>query len=79
MNSSFWWSPELEKMFTEAQAMTDPAARIQKFTEMQAYIATQAPYVPCYQPIQTTMCTETTGGFYLHPVYQIDPTQYWKM
>ena len=45
---------------------------------MQAYIATQAPYVPCYQPIQTTMCTETTGGFYLHPVYQIDPTQYWK-
>jgi hypothetical protein len=24
------------------------------------------------------MCSETTGGFYLHPVYQIDPTQYWK-
>jgi peptide/nickel transport system substrate-binding protein/oligopeptide transport system substrate-binding protein len=78
MNSSFWWSPELEKMFTEAQKMTDPAARIQKFSDMQDYIATQAPYVPCYQPIQTTMCTPTTGGFYLHPVYQIDPTQYWK-
>jgi ABC-type transport system substrate-binding protein len=78
MNSSFWWSPELEKMFTEAQAMTDPQARIDEFTAMQEYIATQAPYVPCYQPIQTTMCTESTGGFYLHPVYQIDPTQYWK-
>ncbi len=78
MNSSFWWSPELEKMFTEAQAMTDPVARIDKFTAMQEYIATQAPYVPCYQPIQTTMCTQTTGGFYLHPVYEIDPTQYWK-
>ena len=78
MNSSFWWSPELEKMFTEAQKMTDPAARIAKYTEMQEYIATQAPYVPCYQPIQTTMCTPTTGGFYLHPVYEIDPTQYWK-
>ena len=78
MNSSFWWSPVLEKMFTEAQAMTDPQARIDKFTAMQEYIATQAPYVPCYQPIQTTMCTETTGGFYLHPVYEIDPTQYWK-
>ncbi len=78
MNSSFWWSPELEKMFAEAQAMTDPQARIDKFTAMQEYIATQAPYVPCYQPIQTTMCTETTGGFYLHPVYEIDPTQYWK-
>jgi ABC-type transport system substrate-binding protein len=78
MDSSFWWSPELEKMFTEAQAMTDPQARIDKFTAMQEYIATQAPYVPCYQPIQTTMCTQTTGGFYLHPVYEIDPTQYWK-
>ncbi len=78
MNSSFWWSPKLEAMFTEAQAMTDPAARIAKFSEMQTYISEQAPYVPCYQPIQTTMCAETTGGFYLHPVYEIDPTQYWK-
>jgi len=78
MNSSFWWSPQLETMFVQAQKMTDAQARIDKFTAMQEYIATQAPYVPCYQPIQTTMCTETTGGFYLHPVYQIDPTQYWK-
>jgi oligopeptide transport system substrate-binding protein len=78
MNSSFWWSPKLEKMYVEAQAMTDPAARIAKYSEMQDYIATQAPYVPCYQPTQTTMCSKTTGGFYLHPVYEIDPTQYWK-
>ena len=78
MNSSFWWSPKLEKMYVEAQAMTDPAARIAKYSEMQDYISTEAPYVPCYQPIQTTMCSKDTGGFYLHPVYQIDPTQYWK-
>ena len=78
MNSSFWWSPQLEATFAEAQTMTDPVARIDEFTEMQDYIAEQAPYVPCYQPIQTTMCTKTTGGFYLHPVYQIDPTLYWK-
>jgi ABC-type transport system substrate-binding protein len=78
MNSSFWWDPQLEAMFKQAQAMTDPAARIAKFSAMQDYIATQAPYVTCYQPIQNTMCTQSTGGFYLHPVYQIDPTQYWK-
>jgi len=24
------------------------------------------------------MCSDTTGGFFLHPVYQIDPSQYWK-
>ena len=78
MDSSFWWSPELETMYTKAQAMTDPTARIAKFSEMQQLISDQAPYVPCYQPIQTTMCSKNTGGFFLHPVYQIDPTQYWK-
>ncbi len=78
MNSSFWWSPQLEAMYKKAQAMTDPAARLAKFSEMQQLIADQAPYVPCYQPIQTTMCSKNTGGFFLHPVYQIDPTQYWK-
>ena len=78
MNASFWWSPKLEVMFKKAQAMTDPAARIAKFSEMQQLIADQAPYVPCYQPVQTSMCSKNTGGFFLHPVYQIDPTQYWK-
>jgi oligopeptide transport system substrate-binding protein len=77
-NASFWWSPKLERMLAKARPMIDPEARIAKFSEMQALIAKEAPYVPCYQPIQTTMRSETTGGFYLHPVYQIDPTQYWK-
>lgn len=77
-NASFWWSPELERMLARAQTMIDPEARIARFSEMQDLLADAAPYVPCYQPIQTTMCSETTGGFYLHPVYQIDPTQYWK-
>jgi ABC-type transport system substrate-binding protein len=78
MNSSFWWSPELEAAYKKAQAMTDPAARIAAFSAMQQVIADAAPYVPCYQYIQTTMCSKNTGGFFLHPVYQIDPTQYWK-
>ncbi len=77
-NASFWWSAKLERMFAEAQKRTDPVARIAKFSEMQDYIAKQAPYVPCYQPIQTTMCSQATGGFFLHPVYQLVPTQYWK-
>ena len=78
MNSSFWWSPTAEKMFAEAQAITDPAARLAKFGELQAYILSQAPYASVYAPMQTTMCSTTTGGFYLHPVYQLDPSNYWK-
>jgi len=78
MNASFWWSPRLEVMYKRAQAMTDPAARVAKFSEMQQLIADRAPYVPCYQPLQTTMCSTNIDGFFLHPVYQIDPAQYWK-
>ena len=78
MNSSFWWDPKSEKLFADAQAITDPAVRLAKFDELQAYILSQAPYASVYAPMQTTMCSTTTGGFYLHPVYQLDPANYWK-
>jgi len=78
MNSSFWWSPKLETAFAEAQKMTDPAARIEAFSAMQDIIADDAPYATLYSPVQTIMCSKTTGGFYLHPVYQLDPASYWK-
>ena len=78
MNSSFWWSPTAEQLFADAQAITDPKARLAKFDELQAYILSQAPYASVYAPMQTTMCSTTTGGFYLHPVYQLDPANYWK-
>jgi len=78
MNSSFWWHPKLEKMLAEAQSLTDPEARLAKFVEMQDFIMSQAPYATVYAPKQTTMCSKDTGGFYLHPVYQFDPANYWK-
>ena len=78
MNWSFWWTPELEKMYTEAQAMTDPQARIAKYTDMQKYIVEQAPYATLYSYIETTMCSKTLGGFYLHLIYQFDPANYWQ-
>ena len=78
MNSSFWWSPTTEQMYKDAQAMTDPQARLAKFDEIQKTILDQAPYATLYSPIQTTMCSQTLGGFYLHPVYELDPASYWK-
>jgi oligopeptide transport system substrate-binding protein len=78
MNSSFWWSPSVEKMYVEAQAMTDPAARIVKYQEIQKFIMEQAPYATLYSPMETTMASKTLGGFYLHPVYELDPANYWQ-
>ena len=48
VNAAFWWTPELEKMIVEAQAMTDPAARIAKYSAMQDYIMGEAPYITLY-------------------------------
>ena len=77
MNSSFWWSQELEDAYVAAQAMTDPQARIEAYSAMQDIIAADTAYAPLYSPTQTTMCSENVGGFYLHPVYQIDPGSCW--
>ena len=64
-------------MIAQAQTMTDAAARLAKYDEMQAYIMSQAPYVTLYSPVMTTMCSKRVRGFYLHEVYTYDPARYW--
>ena len=76
-DNAFWWSPVIEKMVKQAQAMTDPQARLALYEQMQAYIMGQAPYVTLYSPVMTTMCSKRVGGFYLHEVFTYDPVHYW--
>ena len=76
-NNSYWWSPQLEQLLKEASPMTDPAARLAKYEEMQALIMDQAPYVTLYAPIMTTMSSKRVAGFYLHEVFTYDPVHYW--
>jgi ABC-type transport system substrate-binding protein len=77
-NPSFWWSAELESAHAQAEATTDPQARLRRYAEIERMIADAAPYVPLYAPVQTTLCSKQVGGFYLHPVYLLDPANYWK-
>ncbi len=76
-NPSFWWSPQTEKMISEAQADTDSAARIQQFVEIQKTIMADAPSVPLYQPKVNSMHTEDLGNFFLHPVWIFDYPAYY--
>ena len=76
-NPSFWWDPKIEKGLLQAQAMLDPTARLAKFDQMQAYIMSQAPLVPLYQSVVTTLHSKRTGGIYLHPVWIFDFQHYW--
>jgi ABC-type transport system substrate-binding protein len=78
VNSSFWSSPVLDRMLTEAQSLTDPQARLARFQDMQDFIMEEAPYVTLFSMARTTMCAPIVGGFYLHPVYEIDPTSFWR-
>jgi ABC-type transport system substrate-binding protein len=77
-NPSFWWSAELESAQAQAEATADPQARLRRYAEIERTIAGAAPYVPLYAPVQTTLCSRQVGGFYLHPMYLLDPANYWK-
>ena len=76
-NPSFWWDPKIEKDLVQAQTMTDPTARLALFDQMQSYIMSQAPIVPLYQPLDSTLRTKRIGGFYFHPVWIYDYEHYW--
>jgi len=76
-NPSFWWDPKVETAMTEAQVMTDPAARLAKFQQIQSYIMSQAPGVMIWQDLVTTLHSKRTGGIYLHPVWIFDFEHYW--
>jgi len=78
LNTSYYVDPWVESATDEAQKMTDPEARLAKYTEIQQHIMEQAPYVTLYSPKMTTMCSENVGGFYLHPVLWYDPLMYWR-
>ncbi len=77
VNSSFWSSPQLDRMLSEARLATDPAARLARFVDMQRLIMDEAPYAPLFAPKRTTVRSARVGGFYLHPVYLIDPLGLW--
>jgi peptide/nickel transport system substrate-binding protein/oligopeptide transport system substrate-binding protein len=78
LNTAYYVDPWVEQATGEAQKMTDPEARLAKYTEIQQHIMEQAPYVTLYSPVMTTMCSKNVGGFYLHPVLWFDPLMYWR-
>ncbi len=79
-NASFWWSPTVERMLAQGQAMAEPAqaqARLALFGQIQNQILAAVPFVPLYQPIQNSMYSKRVGGFYLSPVTYYRLPDYW--
>ncbi len=78
INASFWWDPKIEQMILDARSLTGEP-RYAEYTKMQQIVMENAPYVPLFQPTMTTMCSKSTGGFYLNLVYWFDPASYWRI
>ena len=78
INASFWWDPKIEQMILDARSLTGEP-RYAEYTKMEQIVMENAPYVPLFQPTMTTMCSKSTGGFYLNLVYWFDPASYWRI
>jgi peptide/nickel transport system substrate-binding protein len=77
-NVSWWWSPQVESLYAQTQSMMPGDARTKLYEQMQQIIMQQAPTVPLYQPILTTMYSKSTGGFYTSVAWTYDFPSYWK-
>jgi len=77
-NASWWWDPQVEALYAESQKTTDQTKRIDLFRQMQKIIMEQAPTAPLYQPVFNTMISDSVGGFYIHPIWQLEYQDYWK-
>ena len=77
-NVSWWWSPQVEALYTKALPLAPGPARSQLFEQMQRIIMQQAPTIPLYQPILTTMSSVNTGGFFTSIAWTYDFPAYWK-
>jgi len=77
-NSSFYDSPEVDKLYAASANELDATKRIDMFKQMQDIIMADAPTAPLYQPTWNSMYGKTTGGVYIHPVWIFTFQQYWK-
>jgi ABC-type transport system substrate-binding protein len=77
-NLAFYDNPQVNALYKAAQGELDPAKRLDMFVQMQDIIMADAPLVPLYQTIQTSMFGTETGGFYIQPVWIFVFQEYWK-
>ncbi len=77
-NVSFWKNAQVDKLYADSASVTDPTQRIAMYKQMQDIIMADAPIVPLYQSVYTTMFGKDTGGFYIQPVWIYVFQNYWK-
>ena len=78
-NVSFYTNPEVEALYKASNTELDPAKRIEMFVQMQDIIMADAPSAILYQPVWNGMYGKNVGGYYYHPVWNIQFQEMWKL
>jgi oligopeptide transport system substrate-binding protein len=76
-NASQYCNPAVDTAAAAAKGMTDDAARIAAYQEIQRKIMADAPWVPLYFLEQFNITSKRVGGFAIHPVWIIDVRGLW--
>jgi ABC-type transport system substrate-binding protein len=78
-NSSFWWDQRVEDLYDQAVNELDPDTRIDMYAQMQDIIMEEAPTAPLFQPMWNGMYGKNVGGYYYHPVWNLNFQDFWKL
>ena len=78
-NASFYQNAEVDKLYAASSSELDPAKRIAMFEQMQDLIMADAPSAILYQPVWNGMYGKDVGGYYYHPVWNLQFQEMWKL
>ena len=76
-NSSWWCDEDIDALAGEARSMLDLEEAIPSYQDVQRQIMAQAPLVPLYNDVWTTLTSGRVSGFdTLHPLWTFDLAKY---
>jgi oligopeptide transport system substrate-binding protein len=78
-NPSFWESAQVDALYDASNRELDPEKRIAMFEQMQDIVMREAPSAPLYQPVWNGLRGTNVGGYYYHPVWQLQFQEMWKL
>jgi peptide/nickel transport system substrate-binding protein len=76
-NRSFYRNPELDRILDRARAEVDRAKRLDLYAEANAILATEAPWVFLYYPIEMFVWQPYVENFRPHPVWLNEYRNIW--
>jgi len=78
-NVSFWINDQVDSLYKQAVVELDPQKRIDLYVQMQDIIMQDVPIAPLFQPVWNGMWGKDVGGYYYHPVWNLNFQDFWKL